>query len=668
MDDEQLVEYLTRPGRAAGRRHRSASRSTRTCPDDDDERDWNWLALASWANRQYGLNTNDRELKKIGRPETEASSTAMRSYVPHRTGRRSRSPAPTCRRSTPFLADDFGRRIALRLAAAAVRRRDDAAGVREVRSGDVEGPVELINERVHAAYRRRRSSSRSRSAMYALPAERRGSARPRRPAALGQRPLPHRPRPKRRQGEGPRPDRAASCWMLQPARLPATRRRSTGSTSSSTAIAEANGHSGNGHVSRPALQELSGLVKHEFGVQLDRSKLEHLQRRRRSARPSCRASTPAIAPRFGQAERSLLLEVLDHAWKEHLYYMDHLRAGDRPRRLRPEGPEGRVQARRHEGLRSDVGPHRRAGHARPSSGWRTRARSSSARCGRSRPPRTQAAPAAQEARQAPPQAPAPQQQESRGLEPGQEVKAVEPIRNSRHEGRPQRPLPLRQRQEVQEVLRRRRGVTCPARIREPLRRTAADSCSTVLRREVRRLRSRSERTALSAASRPLSRRQLPHLLLNLRQLGRRPTRSVLRLRHAGCLSLIVTRRRAVGHCSAVCSGHGASEPSGGNRDHDESQIQQLIHQLRRVLQRLVRPLARRPAGVLHFRQRRPHRVPVDVSLAQPAEAVLHAPVLHIELDRPLAERADPLLRPGRTSGSCRCRSTPPTHGLPIAST
>jgi preprotein translocase subunit SecA len=32
-------------------------------------------------------------------------------------------------------------------------------------------------------------------------------------------------------------------------------------------------------------------------------------------------------PELGHAERAVLLDVLDHAWKDHLYYMDHLRQG-----------------------------------------------------------------------------------------------------------------------------------------------------------------------------------------------------------------------------------------------------------------------------------------------------------------------------------------------------
>ena len=35
--------------------------------DVEDQREWNWLSLSKWANARWGINTNDRELKKIGR-------------------------------------------------------------------------------------------------------------------------------------------------------------------------------------------------------------------------------------------------------------------------------------------------------------------------------------------------------------------------------------------------------------------------------------------------------------------------------------------------------------------------------------------------------------------------------------------------------------------------
>ena len=60
-------------------------------------------------------------------------------------------------------------------------------------------------------------------------------------------------------------------------------------------------------------------------------------------------------PEMRRMERSLLLNQLDLAWKNHLLAMDHLRTGHRPGRLRPDRSEDRVQARRHEGIRHEVG-------------------------------------------------------------------------------------------------------------------------------------------------------------------------------------------------------------------------------------------------------------------------------------------------------------------------
>ena len=41
----------------------------------EDQSEWNWLALSKWVNVRYGLNTNDRELKKIGREALQADLT-----------------------------------------------------------------------------------------------------------------------------------------------------------------------------------------------------------------------------------------------------------------------------------------------------------------------------------------------------------------------------------------------------------------------------------------------------------------------------------------------------------------------------------------------------------------------------------------------------------------
>ena len=50
-----------------------------------------------------------------------------------------------------------------------------------------------------------------------------------------------------------------------------------------------------------------------------------------------------------------MLQMLDTAWKDHLLAMDHLRIERRLARLRPGRSQGRVQARGHADFRADVG-------------------------------------------------------------------------------------------------------------------------------------------------------------------------------------------------------------------------------------------------------------------------------------------------------------------------
>ena len=52
-------------GRNAGARRRSK----KTCPMEEDPSEWNWEALAKFANTRWGLNLRDRDLKKVGRDD-----------------------------------------------------------------------------------------------------------------------------------------------------------------------------------------------------------------------------------------------------------------------------------------------------------------------------------------------------------------------------------------------------------------------------------------------------------------------------------------------------------------------------------------------------------------------------------------------------------------------
>jgi preprotein translocase subunit SecA len=173
---------------------------------------------------------------------------------------------------------------------------------------------------------------------------------------------------------------------------------------------------------------LTGLVSTEFGVQLNESELEHLSGDQ-VRQAVLQGFDARYRPELGQAERSLLMEVLDHSWKEHLYYMDHLRQGIGLVGYAQKDPK--VEYKR-EGMKAFDQMWDRIGEQVTQAIFRLEKESPQfvgSLWQISAATHQQADSAAQEARQAPPQAPPPQQQESRGPEPGQQIKAVEPIRN-----------------------------------------------------------------------------------------------------------------------------------------------------------------------------------------------------------------------------------------------
>jgi preprotein translocase subunit SecA len=72
--------------------------------------------------------------------------------------------------------------------------------------------------------------------------------------------------------------------------------------------------------------EFARWVNQEFQSQLQPRDLERLTRE--EARQKVLSQYDhRYRPELAQAERALLLEVLDQGWKDHLYYMDHLRQG-----------------------------------------------------------------------------------------------------------------------------------------------------------------------------------------------------------------------------------------------------------------------------------------------------------------------------------------------------
>ncbi len=67
MDRESLDQYLRDEAQTQAEDVLQEQIDTNLPADVEDESEWNWQAMARWANAAFNLNLNDRELKKIGR-------------------------------------------------------------------------------------------------------------------------------------------------------------------------------------------------------------------------------------------------------------------------------------------------------------------------------------------------------------------------------------------------------------------------------------------------------------------------------------------------------------------------------------------------------------------------------------------------------------------------
>ncbi|MEW4531162.1 preprotein translocase subunit SecA [Maioricimonas sp. JC845] len=420
MDKEQMVEFLTDEA------HRQAEdlvaeQLDENLPEDAEQRDWNWQTLAGWANRHFGLNVNDRELKKIGRPDgaDEYDRDEILRYLSERAreaiDRTDFAPLDT------LLDDDFNVRTLCGWARHqyGLEITPEEIGTYE----EIEEPIELLRERVRTQYREQEIKFPVAVGMTRFmggqgqQSDRDGLIRwasDRFHTQLTEEDFKEKERPQ------------IEDLLLTRSRtyLPDEERvvdQVDQYLSRAYPGAEANGH---GIDDNEALRELIDFANREFSASLDVDDLKPLDRE--NARQTVlQCFDRRYRPELGQAERALLLEVLDSAWKEHLYYMDHLRQGIGLVGYAQKDPK--VEYKR-EGMKAFDTMWDRIGEQVTSAIFRLEKESPQfvgSLWQITSTTHEEAAPAAEEYQQ-PPQE---QRQETNQLEPGQEPRAVEPIRN-----------------------------------------------------------------------------------------------------------------------------------------------------------------------------------------------------------------------------------------------
>jgi preprotein translocase subunit SecA len=286
-------------------------------PDVEDEREWNWLALSKWANARWGLNTNDRELKKIGRDE-------VLGYLLERAheaiGRADFSPIQG------FLAEDFGRKSLSNWLAHQYTLSIPPEKFVDLSNDEV---VELILGELSKLYAQKEIDF---------------------PVAVGM------SRFLSEQGGGEKYDREGLAHWANgrfQAQLPPDSFRGKGRDEIENVLKNSSRNfAGNGRLAKvideyldraygerngedtrlspvrepEPIKELVKWANEELKSNVDAEELLPLPREE-ARRKLVSAVEARYRPELREAERALVLEVLDQAWKDHLYYMDHLRQG-----------------------------------------------------------------------------------------------------------------------------------------------------------------------------------------------------------------------------------------------------------------------------------------------------------------------------------------------------
>lgn len=313
MDFEQLTAFL-RDEAFSQADQQIAEQIEENLPEHaEDQSEWNWAALSRWANAHFGLNTNERELKKVGREN-------IQEYL------RERSKAAIERFDFAplqhFLADDFQRRTVCGWLA---HQFTLPMRPEEFEEKDAEEAKRLVLERVDALYREKEVLFPVAVGMSRYMADGPGGGADR-----------HDKEGLARWASGrfhtrldPEAVKSRPRQEIEQLLAEASRKyfiNGEATEQVDRTLDEAYGD-GDGPPQRPEkLDELLTWANQQFQADLTpgevatlpkpqvRQKLLHLYELR-------------YRPELSHAERSLVLEVLDSSWKEHLYYMDHLRSG-----------------------------------------------------------------------------------------------------------------------------------------------------------------------------------------------------------------------------------------------------------------------------------------------------------------------------------------------------
>ncbi len=287
-------------------------------PEDVDPREWSWQALAKWSNTRWHTNLRDRDLKKVGR---EGVAEVLLEHARHAVSKRDLSFGER------FLDPQFG----LRSVCGWVQRKFGVTlDLDQVAELDVAALKDLIRQKAYETYRDKETEYPVMAGLYHFTTrdasghkryDRDGLvawARERFGVDLSVEDLKNKQR-----------DEVHSLLVDQ-SRV-AARQAAAASAAVEEKIVElfdgemTSADSIGATRENGRLEELSDWLRRQLHCDLPPEQLAGLDRQQLAGRLST-AVEERYRPEMRKMERSLVLQLVDTAWKDHLLAMDHLRS------------------------------------------------------------------------------------------------------------------------------------------------------------------------------------------------------------------------------------------------------------------------------------------------------------------------------------------------------
>tara|TARA_R110002111_G_scaffold18931_2_gene46227 strand:+ start:48468 stop:52007 length:3540 start_codon:yes stop_codon:yes gene_type:complete len=315
MTFEQLVGYL-KDEASLQADDLIAEQINENLPEEYED-DWNWQALSKWVNAYFNLNLNDRELKKIGR---DGLHQFLFDHAQKAIARIDFSPLET------FLDSEWGTQSLVGYLSYQFGIEVDPETFKDLNIAESNAK---ILEKVKELYREKEVTFPVTVGMYNfLGNQQAGNEANSRVGLVKWANSRFHSQLDLEALKGKQISEIQQILSTESEKVFVNGEVSTQIdqylTKANRAQVSGNGvHAGH---QNPGLGELVTWANQELDADLTTEELEPLSDQAIRSR-LYQSYNQRYRPELSQAERSLILEVLDTSWKDHLYYMDHLRSG-----------------------------------------------------------------------------------------------------------------------------------------------------------------------------------------------------------------------------------------------------------------------------------------------------------------------------------------------------